>query len=177
MIEKEALTGVLEATCASLDTPLLAARGYPSASVLREFAKRDLLRNPDQHLVIVHLGDHDPSGIDMTRDLTERLELFTQRGMLDLSIKRIALNMDQVEEQKPPPNPAKETDARFADYARKYGDESWELDALQPSYLNKLVRDQIEGYIDEDRWQVKLDHIAKVQTEIRRLGDKFVLRA
>ena len=60
--------------------------------------------------VVVHLGDHDPSGLDMTRDIQERLEMFGSTAIID----RIALTWEQIEEYGPPPNPAKTTDARYA---------------------------------------------------------------
>lgn len=108
VVEKEALVGVLERVCQKWDVPLLAARGYPSASVLYDFAQRDL-EGEGMDALVLHLGDHDPSGIDMSRDLIDRITLFTRGG--DFELRRIALNMDQVKEKKPPPNPAKTTDA------------------------------------------------------------------
>jgi hypothetical protein len=71
IIEKEALVGVLQRTCNERDIPLLAARGYPSGSVLREFAINQLIRatRKGQECHVIHLGDHDHSGIDMSRDL------------------------------------------------------------------------------------------------------------
>jgi hypothetical protein len=118
IVEKEALAGVLERSAKTFDAPLLAARGYPSSSVLREFALADLIacRRNKQTAQILHLGDHDPSGIDMSRDLCDRLELFSGARV---SFERIALNMDQIEDQQPPPNPAKTTDARFQSYAEQ----------------------------------------------------------
>lgn len=153
IVEKEALTGVLERVCKEYDVPLLAARGYPSVSVVREFVQEMVLpsmRNERQAIAILHLGDHDPSGIDMTRDLRERIELFAGRYAGGVILTRIALTMDQVEEQNPPENPAKATDSRFAAYRDQFGDSSWELDALTPQYLNELVEENIEPLIDKD---------------------------
>lgn len=171
VVEKEALAGVLERTCHELDVPLLPARGYPSATTLREFAKGRIMR-ACQKIVLLHLGDHDPSGIDMSRDLLDRLRLFS-RDRIPIEFERIALNMDQIEEQQPPPNPAKVTDSRYAKYQRMYGDESWELDALSPSYLHGLVTQKVEQYIDHSLWQQRLDHIADVQKRLQVLADNF----
>ncbi|WP_321798440.1 hypothetical protein [Burkholderia sp. BCC1988] len=104
IVEKEALVGVLERVCHRYDTPLLAARGYPSSTVLREFAINDILpaMREGQSGLVLHLGDHDPSGIDMTRDLLERLRTF---GGHTFDLKRIALNIQQVEELQPPRKP------------------------------------------------------------------------
>jgi hypothetical protein len=94
--------------------------------------------------VIIHLGDHDPSGIDMTRDIKERMAMFGANVRVD----RIALNMDQIQRYSPPPNPAKIADTRAGAYIKNYGNESWELDALEPVELDRLIRKQIEIYLD-----------------------------
>lgn len=172
LVEKEALAGVLERSCRELDIPLLAARGYPSASVLREFANERLRHTGEQPVVILHLGDHDPSGIDMTRDLEERLRLLS-KAKHSFALERIALNMDQVEELNPPPNPAKVTDSRFEGYAELYGDESWELDALSPAYLNDLVTRHAAEYIDRPLWEKREKEIASIKRRIAKVAADF----
>jgi DNA repair exonuclease SbcCD nuclease subunit len=76
----------------------------------------------------------------MTRDIRDRLELFASGhlGWTDanrISVERIALNWDQVEQYSPPPNPAKLTDSRGAGYVACTATSSWELDALEPTVL------------------------------------------
>jgi len=175
IVEKEALAGVLERVCNSYDVPLLAARGYPSGTVLREFCVGDVASalQADQTVHILHCGDHDPSGIDMTRDLEERIHLFTSEFGGAVQLSRIALTMAQIEEQQPPPNPAKTTDARFAGYQAEYGDESWELDALKPQYLDKLVRAHIRRHIDDDLWTERKDEIEELRVKLDKVADKF----
>jgi hypothetical protein len=151
VVEKEALSGVFSRVCHEYDVPLLAARGYPSVSVIREFVERQVLQS-EQHVVILHFGDHDPSGIDMTRDLEERLTMFC-RDEVEFTMDRLALNIDQINKHKPPPNPAKQTDTRFSDYKRKFGVKSWELDALNPEILTGLARKAIDSYIDASAWK------------------------
>lgn len=172
IIEKDALRGVMEGVCHKWDVPLLAARGYPSASVIREFAVQDMLQHGlSQDIVILHFGDHDPSGIDMTRDLQERLDMFSEG--LDFQLHRIALNMPQIEELKPPPNPAKNTDARFVQYRKKFGSQSWELDALPPHYLVSLAEENITKYVDMARWNERAAKIADGKERIAKLVDSL----
>lgn len=171
MVEKEALAGVLEGICNEYDMPLLPARGYPSASTLREFAKTRIM-SASQQIVVLHLGDHDPSGIDMSRDLEERLTLFS-RHRVTVDFQRIALNMDQVEEQQPPPNPAKVTDSRYEKYREQYGEESWELDALTPQYLHTLVAEKVEALIDWDTWQAKQERIEGIKRRLQQIATNF----
>lgn len=150
-VEKEALIGVVKHACDPLDVPHFACKGYTSQSEMWEAGQRILrYKEKGQDTVIIHLGDHDPSGIDMTRDITDRLQLFM--GASD--IQRIALNWDQIEKYKPPPNPAKTTDSRFESYESLYGTESWELDAIDPSTLSKLITDKILEFRDEDAWEM-----------------------
>lgn len=161
-IEKDALSGVFERVCQELQVPYFSCRGYTSQSEMWSAGQRlDGYRKKKQIPCILHFGDHDPSGIDMTRDITDRLTLF----MGGVRLERLALNMDQVEEFNPPPNPAKITDSRAAGYIAEFGGESWELDALPPDTLSGLVRDYIMGLRDETAW----NHAIQEEAEHRRL--------
>jgi hypothetical protein len=60
--------------------------------------------------------------------------------------------MDQIEQYNPPPNPAKETDSRFAGYQERFGDESWELDALDPTTIGNLIAAEMRAMIDPAAW-------------------------
>jgi hypothetical protein len=152
-IEKDALVGLLEDICFELDVPYFSCRGYVSQSAMYEAAQRIINRYETFGIktTILHLGDHDPSGIDMTRDIQERLTLFTDDDP-DVYVKRIALSMAQIQLMNPPPNPAKLTDARAKKYIKEYGDLSWELDAMEPRKLVQLIRDEVELFIDDDKW-------------------------
>jgi len=118
--------------------------------------------------VLIHLGDHDPSGIDMTRDNHKRLELFS--GEL-IDIRRIALNMDQVLQYDPPPNPAKETDSRAPNYIREHGHESWELDALTPSVIGELITAEVNDLIDPDPWNAAREQQRFNRNEIKKVSN------
>lgn len=150
-IEKDALVGVIESACTDLRVSYFACRGYASQSAQYEAGHRfRRLQRLGQTPVVFHLGDHDPSGIDMTRDNDDRLKLFAGFGV---RVKRLALNMDQVQQYNPPPNPAKETDTRADGYIARFGNESWELDALEPTVIDRLIRDNVNALIDRPRWE------------------------
>jgi len=153
-IEKDALTGVIAGVCYEYDVPYFSCRGYTSQSEMWVAARRlQKWARTGQLPIILHFGDHDPSGLDMTRDIDERLALFS--GPI-IEVRRLALNMDQVKLYNPPPNPAKITDTRFEDYAVQYGEESWELDSMEPRVLVALIRDQIEELRDEEQWDIDI---------------------
>lgn len=162
-IEKDALVGVIQDICNELDVPYFSCRGYVSDSEMWSAAAVRMQDHIDngQDVVVLHLGDHDPSGIDMTRDIQERLCLFSFDAPIE--VKRIALTMAQVEEVNPPPNPAKIKDSRYESYVSRYGYESWELDALEPRYISDLILDEVESYRNNARWQEEV----RIQEEQR----------
>lgn len=149
-IEKDALIGVVEPVCNRFRVPYFACRGYSSQSetYAAGVRVRDQLARGLTPLIL-HLGDHDPSGMDMTRDNRDRLGMFAREGV---EVRRLALNYDQIVRYRPPPNPAKETDSRSGPYIVEFGQSSWELDALEPTVIDTLIADEIESVIDRDAW-------------------------
>jgi hypothetical protein len=150
-IEKDALVGVIQRVCNRNDVDFFSCRGYTSQSELWRAARRlAYYAKEGKEVRVIHLGDHDPSGIDMSRDIQDRIEMFAAgRG---IELRRIALNMPQVEQYNPPPNPAKESDSRCDGYVRQFGDQSWELDALEPSVIEKLIQAEVDEVLDKRKW-------------------------
>ena len=169
--EKEALIGIFDSVCRKWDIPYFACRGYVSLSEMWVAAQRlQEYAEDGQDPIIIHFGDHDPSGVDMTRDIGARLETFE----VSVDVRRVALNMDQVQQYQPPPNPAKMTDARAKRYIAKYGKKSWELDALNPSMLISLVEDVVEEVRDEDLWGEVIDREIEDRAHLRTLREQWV---
>lgn len=169
VVEKNALSGVFGPVCNELDIRFTAAKGYPSASILYRMAKR-LIEKAEQgkEIWILHFGDHDPSGIDMTRDLADRLDLFAFDD--EIEIDRLALNMDQVQRLQPPENPAKTTDTRFKAYMAEFGSSSWELDAVEPGELARILTEAVEGLRDEDLWEVAVRKESRMRSELHQMA-------
>jgi hypothetical protein len=169
-IEKDALVGIIEGVCEDNDVPYFSCRGYTSQSEMWGAARRMIdFNSNDQMPFIIHLGDHDPSGIDMSRDIQDRLEIFTA----DIKFERIALNMDQVKTFNPPPNPAKITDSRARGYIAEFGSDSWELDALEPAELVRLITAAVEGIRDEDLWEQAVKRQAGARRTLKTLSQRW----
>lgn len=164
-IEKDALIGVFEGICSRYRLPLFSCRGYTSQSEMWRAGQRiGRKRRDDLKMTrILHFGDHDPSGIDMTRDIQDRLDMFGAMAV----VERLALTMDQVDEYQPPPNPAKVTDSRAAGYIAEYGDQSWELDALDPATLAELVENAVTELIVPELWQANIERAQEGRDEIK----------
>jgi hypothetical protein len=160
-VEKDALAGVLSPLANEFHVVLMVNRGYSSQTAMYEASRRFLASNRDP--VLFYLGDFDPSGEDMVRDIRDRMEMF---GVNDLDVQKLALTMEQIETYNPPPNPAKVSDPRAVKYIEEHGDSSWEVDALPPRVLNQIISGAFANIIDDDL----LNEIKeKEQSDIKRL--------
>lgn len=175
MCEKDAVAGILEPVCSLNDVPFTACRGYGSQSLFYRKGKeiQEILLG-GQHVVLLYFGDHDPSGLDMDRDIQSRLTDFTDLGddfEKYVHFHRIALTSGQIEKLMPPPNPAKSTDSRYKLYQEQFGNESWELDAIPPEYLEHILNGALESLRDEEQWKRAIDEEASQKQElIKRIG-------
>ena len=161
-IEKDALTGLISATCKKLDIPYFACRGYASVTSMWEASQRlHEYVEAGQTPFILHFGDHDASGIDMTRDIRDRLAIF----MGNIRVDRLALNFNHIEQYNPPPNPAKVTDPRAKAYIAEFGAMSWELDAMEPDVLNGLILHAVLNVRDSALWEEAIEE----EDEAKRL--------
>lgn len=177
-VEKEALAGVFEKPCDDLGVGFFACKGYPSHSALWQWLQKlqeayqtsqevveddegnELDVKPIREAVVLYFGDHDPDGWQIPRSALDALNTFADVHSLEvppIRFKRVALNMDQINQYKPPPFPAKKTSSRYASYFREHGiNEAWELDALNPKVLDRLIRDNVSNHWDRsihDHWQ------------------------
>lgn len=201
-VEKDALAGVLAPIARKYHAVLMVNRGYSSQSAMMDAAQRldRACRNDDGEVsrdaTILYLGDLDPSGEDMVRDIRDRLNMFLAGGYdidagrktgdvkdavltspcgqvigrgdltVPLEVEKLALTMDQVDEYQPPPNPTKLTDTRAKDFIAKYGYTSWEVDALPPTVLRQIIETRFEELIDLDAMEEIKD---RERADIERL--------
>jgi hypothetical protein len=171
--EKDALSGILGRPASKYHIRLCVNKGYTSDSAIYSAYERfsDLINN-GKRVVILYFGDHDPSGLDMIRDIRERLELMFENGERTseadgmFEVIQIGLTMQQIKQYKLPPNPAKITDSRAAAYIKKHGAMSWEVDALDPKVLVSIVEERILENIDIDYYNEQLH---KEQVDIKKL--------
>ncbi|MBR2689227.1 MAG: hypothetical protein IKE42_15345 [Aquamicrobium sp.] len=167
-VEKDALINVIERPADRWQIAYLACKGYLSSSEAWRAGQRFIeAGDAGKKLHLIHLGDHDPSGIDMTRDNGSRLDLFGAQ----VEVHRIALNMDQVQAYTPPPNPAKVTDSRAKEYIQRFGKTSWELDALEPAVLARLIDDKVRELLDVGSFNAALARREEERSALEYISD------
>lgn len=168
--EKDALSGVLKRITNEFHIRLMVNRGYSSCTAMYDAYRRLApYEIKDIKTIVLYLGDHDPSGLDMVRDIKKRLGDFGVHP----EVRHIGITMEQIEEFNPPPNPAKITDPRAGWYMAEHGDTSWEVDALSPEVLHKLVRKHVEELIDMDMYEIIVDKEDDDKEKLQEFADKY----
>jgi hypothetical protein len=171
-IEKDALLGVLDSICPKLDVDYFSCRGYTSLSEMWKAGQRlKWAAEQGKKVVVLHFGDHDPSGMDMSRDIRDRARLFMDGHGGQLKVLRCALNMVQVNRLNPVPNPAKLSDSRAKRYIAEYGSSSWELDALEPAELVRLVTAGVVKFRDDKLWHAALAREQAGRDQLARVAE------
>lgn len=176
MVEKKALEGVLIPVCRELDVRFTANRGYSSLTAMYDAGERleyaaEVERKEPW---ILYLGDHDPSGMDMDRDIHDRADLLS--GYSGVALTRLALLRKQIEELDLPVNPdnrPKPGDSRTAGYVAEFGMSAWELDALEPSHLASLVRDAVIELRDDDLWDKVIERENTMKADLKAFADQY----
>lgn len=168
-VEKDALTSILQPITDHYHIALVVNRGYSSTSAMYRASKRFQREYRYKDVIVLYLGDHDPSGMDMDRDIRDRQGIFRA----DIKVIRIGLTMEQIEEYNPPPNPAKLSDPRAKWYVEKYGNISWEVDALRPQVLDELVRGRIEDLIDMDLYNDVLEEEENIKFRLNKKAEEI----
>lgn len=202
-VEKDALSGVLSRVTEQYHIPICVNRGYSSASAMHEAFKRfNTALKDEQKIRILYLGDYDPSGIDMIRDVEHRvlefflgyynspedladqkinaewMELHAKDSLantcgLDFEVVPIALTRAQINQYDPPPNPAKMSDPRAGKFVQDHGTTSWEVDALRPEVLNQILTDAITDLIDIDVYNDVVEEEEADKEKLRELKTSF----
>ena len=180
-IEKDAISEIMKSIASKYGVKLCVNKGYMGTSAIYEAYQRFSEElNCGNTVTILYFGDHDPSGLDMVRDIRDRLTFMFENGSQctyfdegDFKVIPIGLNMDQIKKFNLPPNPAKLSDSRSPEYIEKYGPMSWEVDALKPAVMREILEGHIVEQYDMNIYRETLAQEAVDQAKIRKLIDKI----
>lgn len=184
-VEKEALAGIFEQTCDRLGVSWFAGKGYPSVSALWDFIQAARAAENEggcKRVKVLYFGDHDPDGWEIPRSSLRGLRqlMETYDCQIPIEFERVALLMDQIQQYNPPPFPAKETSARYNGYVKEHGtDDAWELDALEPVVLRKLIEDNVNTLFDRSIYDENQREVRETRRDLRELmrSEKFQVDA
>ncbi len=163
-LEKDALSRIVSRVANRFSVRTFPTRGYPSFSFVQEMSRYITNQLGGKPTVVLYFGDFDPSGVDIERDLSERLEKY---GAKDFRVQRIALTADQIMKYRLPPMPVKMSDARADSFLEEHGDRAVELDALDPNLLQATVRKAVVKNINMRKWNARVRKTEELQRWIR----------
>ncbi|MGD2142284.1 MAG: hypothetical protein PVH79_02245 [Candidatus Bathyarchaeota archaeon] len=169
-LEKDALSRLVSHVANQYSVRTFPTRGYPSFTYVNRMARYMRSSLGGKRTVVLYFGDFDPSGMDIERDLTERLEKYEAGNFV---VRRVALNKEQILKFRLPPMPVKKSDARSDSFVESYGDAAVELDALDPNTLKLMVAQSIASHIDLDVWQKREAEIDRLQDWIKKKLDNM----
>jgi hypothetical protein len=173
--EKATVAGILRPVLDEYGVTFFPVHGFNSATKMHDLAELIGRGAADeyhqQHFILLYVGDHDPSGMYMSEvDLPERLKRYGASDCEEwigrsFDLERTALTRDDTDVL--PPFEAKEDDPRYRWYVEKYGEEAWELDAMDPNELRGRVQREIGRYVNRGDWK-RHKQIEKAQREATR---------
>lgn len=227
--EKDAISAILKRITQKFHVYLAVNKGYTSSSAIYSAYNRFVQAMLNgKRVIVLYFGDHDPSGLDMVRDIDDRIRKMTlngrnmgpimqselystwgdsedfdlkyenedewwayrkfdfedeeesfvfnhDRAFLDwaFEVRQVGLSMEQIKELKLPPNPAKITDPRAKGYIEKYGNVSWEVDALDPEALMEIISAAVVDIIDMDKYEVITGQEEVDKKDLKVMVDKY----
>jgi len=173
-VEKDSIRNFLNNLAAKYRLSIQVLKGFASLSMFRKALIRAAERGVRK---ILYIGDFDPSGL-----LIEKVAEREMDGGRGLEVKRIALTLDQVRRFRPPSVPVNRKDSRARDYIAKYGERCWEVEALRPRTLFRLVEEKLREnvppeYLAEAEARERAARVARPVTErMRRMIEREVYR-
>ena len=151
-VEKDAIIGSIQDVTDDLGIVVRVGRGFLSTTKAHEIAEHfGSVRSSDldKPINIFYLGDHDPSGRDIERDLKERIRGYMASGF---DLTRLAIHKADIRKFHLPPLKIKSSDSRSESFRKRHGEQCVELDALPPTELRRRIRDAVEHCIDSELW-------------------------
>jgi hypothetical protein len=156
--EKGTVRGVLGPVLNRYAVGFLPVHGFSSATAAHDIAEDD----DGRPLVILYVGDFDPSGLFMSEvDLPARFDRYNGDH---IALKRIALTTKQLTGLPSFPATDKRKDPRFKWFRANHGSRCWELDAMDPRDLRTCVEKAIKKLIEPVAWK-RCETINKAEQE------------
>lgn len=138
--EAQGMVPQLERVSLEYSVPVFSSGGFDSVSAKHSVASE--FAGGEQNVRVLHIGDHDPSGVHVFSSLAEDIDAFAQRFDVGVEFVRLAVTPEQIEEYELPTAPPKPTDNRSFD------GETAQAEALPPDVLADILRDSIEAHFD-----------------------------
>jgi hypothetical protein len=153
LTEKDAMTTILQPVIEKYNVPWTVFRGHPSDTLTYQIGKA--LVGESRPIHCLYLGDHDPSGLNISEVAKAKIE---EHSGLEMNWKRVAVDHDQFRTLVGQFGvPINKDDPKAYDYIRKYGYQRVEVDAIPTGQVRQMLTEAIVKLIDQDAWNKSVD--------------------
>jgi hypothetical protein len=153
--EKMTLLGTIKPVAAEYCIPMTIGRGFSSLDPRHKMVER-FERSGKDKLVVLILSDFDPEGEEIAHSFARSIR--DDFSIDNLEPIKVALTSDQVAAHNLPPiMQAKERSSNFGRFNAKHGKDVWELEALPPTELQRILTEAIDSVLNLDLFNRELD--------------------
>jgi len=153
--EKNTIEPIIRSVAAQYCIPMTIGRGYCSLRPRYDIAQR-FFKSGKERLVLLMLSDFDPDGEEIAHSFARSLRDDFEIEVIE-PIK-VALTSAQVAEfSLPPMLKAKKKSAQYKRFSSAHGDSVWELEALPPETLQRVLQEAIDNVIDIEAFNHEID--------------------
>jgi len=173
-VEKGSIRNFIGRLAAKYRLSIQVLRGFASLSMYRKALDRARIRGVG---LVLYIGDFDPSGLLIEKVAEEEMD-----HKLGIRFVRLALTMEQIKRFKPPSRPVNMKDSRAKEYIEKYGDRCWDVEAIRPRTLYRLIETGLKQavppeFLAEAETREKAARLARPVTErLRKTIEREVSR-
>ena len=156
LCEASGMVPMVQSAVRSLRVPVASSSGFDSLTVKHDLfsAAVDRYEEFGQHTILLHLGDHDPSGVSVYESMADDLDAFCRDDDLDklIEVRRVALKPTQIRRLNitTTPDEIKPTDSRSKAFIERGLEPAAQLEAIPPDTLSEIVRLGVEDALDMD---------------------------
>jgi hypothetical protein len=173
VVEKITVQEIAERAARQYLVPVGVGRGYTSASMLAETAKRYRASGKDRFVLLI-AGDLDSEGEDVCRAWGASLR--DEHRVHDITVVKVGVNPEQVQSYGLAPLPMKTGSSRATGFEATHGANVYELEAFEPDQLQQIIASAICSVLDLDRFEAEkrqevedARHLAVWRTKVRGL--------
>jgi hypothetical protein len=154
LCEASGMVPMLERAVRDYRVPVASSSGFDSLTVKHDLFQEALRREEKygQYTVLLHLGDHDPSGVSVYESMAEDLEAFCEYVYGLIEVRRVALTPEQIRTRgiATTPDEIKPSDSRSRAFIARGLEPAAQLEAIPPDTLTAIVRQAVESALDLD---------------------------
>jgi hypothetical protein len=169
-VEKDALARILREITDKYMVSLVVCKGYQS--ITNEKNRRDYYTEGIQQrkATIIYFGDYDPRGENIPQVIVRD---FSRLGYT-ARLEKVALTPEQISANHLIPAPCKKTDSMATAWIANHGDQVYELDALEPNVLRKVVEDSINAHFNADKYRERNEYMTAENTRLEQMKEEYL---